>query len=112
MYPTNPNNYIQLKTHWFNFFSARFCYIDIKLRLADDIFDEHYIPTHFEKRVEHKPGTRYDIVYVRIPKRCIPGFKEVMSKLKYRILMTGYQDYDKTCEEFMQDKHNIQDIID
>ena len=46
-----------------------------------------------------KEGSPYRIIMCRVLKRDVGRFEEALEKLKDKMLILGYRDYDKVCTD-------------
>ena len=46
-----------------------------------------------------KEGSPYRIIMCRVLKRDVGRFEEALEKLKDKMLIKGYRDYDKVCAD-------------
>lgn len=89
------DNYIRIESH--SPFTQEFIYIDVEPYKADDAFNELGVRPKFyeEFDVVDQP---YVIIRCKVPRRDVHLFVKAMDKLKQKMLLTGYPDYEDFCE--------------
>lgn len=89
-------NYIQLKK--FSLRYVYYCIIDVDEYLADELFIRHKVQVKFEHEyIKH--GTNYLCIFCKIRKKDKLKFLQALEELKSKILLFGYSDYQKFCDE-------------
>ena len=93
------NNYIRVGC--FSPFHHRFIFVDtkdyvsIRLLAAADIGVSHV-------KEMMKRGSPYRLIVCHVRKKDLDKFYEVLKKLRNRILILGYKDYDKVCDDLKE----------
>lgn len=86
------------KLHGLSFLTVPYMYIDHKDYLADSLFAENKISVKFGKEMV-KDGSPYRIVFCRVKKKDVTAFEHIFPKLTNKMLLLGYHDYLKACED-------------
>lgn len=86
-------NYIEIKS----ILGKKYVYIDTKDYKADNIIIEGNIRMKIIKEF-HKEGEKYCLIYCKVRKDDAIRFELAMEKLKSKMLVCGYNDYNKWCE--------------
>lgn len=81
---------------------THFAYIDNQKHFADDIFARRQANVKVTSEFE-KPGTPYVIVICKVPNRKVRAFLGAMQELPRRMLVCGYPDYTKFCNDFWEE---------
>ena len=81
-----------------------YAYVDHFSYLADNLFVQEKVRVKFKGEFE-KEGSPYRIIMCRVSKRDTERFEEALEKLKNKMLVMGYRDYDQVCS-------NIGKLID
>ena len=82
----------------FSLFTVPYAYVDHFSYLADNLFVQRKITMKFKGEFE-KEGSPYRIIMCRVLKRDVGRFEEALEKLKDKMLIMGYRDYDKVCAD-------------
>ena len=86
-------NYIEIKS----IFGKKYVYVDTKDYKADNIIIEGNIRMKIIKEF-HKEGERYCLIYCKVRKDDAIRFELAMEKLKSKMLVCGYSDYEEWCK--------------
>lgn len=86
-------NYIEIKS----ILGKKYVYIDTKDYKADNIIVNDKIKMKIIKEF-HKEGERYCLIYCKVRKDDAIRFELAMEKLKSKMLVCGYNDYERYCE--------------
>lgn len=89
-------NYLQLRK--FSLRYVYYCIIDADEYLADELFIRHKVKVKFEHEYA-KHGTKYLCIFCKIKKKDKLKFLQALEELKSKMLLLGYLDYQKFCEE-------------
>ena len=92
-------NYIQIIK--FSLLYYYFMYIDTKDYLADDLFINENINVKYRGEFRRK-DEKYIIVECKVRKNSVNKFLEIMEKFKNKMLLFGYNDYEKFCNEIFK----------
>ena len=65
------------------------------------LFVQRKITIKFKGEFERE-GSPYRIIMCRVLKRDVGRFEEALEKLKDKMLIMGYRDYDKVCADMNQ----------
>ncbi len=91
-----------MKNYWrmgdFSLFSVPYVYVDHNSYLADQLFVQNKVTMKFKGEMV-KENSPYRIVFCKVLKRDTMKFEEALGKLKDKMLLLGYADYSKTCDE-------------
>ena len=83
----------------FSFRYRYFCFVDVKEYLADALFMKHKVRVWFRKEAQ-KPNNNYVFIFCKVKKGEEGKFLEALEELKNKMLLMGYLDYQKFCEDF------------
>lgn len=93
---------IIMKNFWeissFSPFTKLYAYVDHNSYLADSIFAQNKVSMKFKKEMT-KRDSQFCIIFCKVPKRDIERFEESLAKLKDKMILLGYNDYDGVCNE-------------
>ncbi|MDO4978151.1 MAG: hypothetical protein Q4E53_12920 [Eubacteriales bacterium] len=92
-------NYIELDTVFP--FSKQYAYVDVSEHLADRLFIDDKIRVKFINDMMSKDYP-YCIVFCKIRKRDKDLFMKSLEKLKDKVLLLGYTDYEEFCNGFLK----------
>ena len=87
-------------------FSVRykhFCFADTKDHIAAELFKEHGIKVLFHKQYA-KEESDYVFVFVKVLKKDLEKFYEVLEEIKTKMETQGKTEYREVCESFFKDK--------
>jgi len=91
-----------MKNYWrmsdFSIFSVPYAYVDHSSYLADQLFVQNKITMKFKGEMARE-NSPFRIVFCKVLKRDATKFEEALGKLKDKMLLLGYTDYSKTCDE-------------
>ena len=91
-----------MKNYWkmrsFSPFSAFYAYADHNSNLAELLFAQNRVHVKFKGKMVRE-GSPYCIVFCKVLKRDAMKFEEALEKLKDKMLLLGYVDYSKICDE-------------
>ncbi len=91
-----------MKNFWkissFSPFTKLYAYVDHNSYLADSIFDQNKVSMKFKKEMT-KRDSQFCIIFCKVPKRDIERFEESLAKLKDKMILLGYNEYDCVCNE-------------
>ncbi len=73
-----------------------YVYVDHFSYLADNLFLQSKITMKFKGEFGEK-GSPYRIIMCRVLKKDVGRFEEALEKLKNKMLIMGYRDYDQVC---------------
>ena len=86
------------KMNSISIFTVPYAYVDHYSYLADDLFIQRKITIRFKGEFE-KDGSQYRIIMCRVLKRDAGRFEEALEKLKDKMMIMGYRDYDQVCSD-------------
>lgn len=90
------------KNYWrmrgINILTVLYVYVDHSSYLADSLFVQGKVRIKYQKEMI-KENSSYCIIFCKILKRDVQRFEEALEKLKDKMLLLGYRNYAKECEE-------------
>ena len=89
------------KVHQLSIFTVPYAYVDHSSYLADNLFAERKISVKFKGEMVREDSP-YRIIFCRVMKRDAGRFEEALGKLENKMLLLGYRDYGKVCNEIDQ----------
>lgn len=89
-------NYIEIYSR--SPFTAQFAYFDIPEYYGDELFAKHGISPRFFQEGSMS-GSPYIIVFCRVKRRDRHKFVAAMNELEKKMIIRGFDNYDKYCEE-------------
>ena len=91
-----------MKNFWkmgdFSLFANSYFYVDHNSYLADALFVQRKIAMKFKGEMV-KEDSPYCIIFCKVLKRDVQKFEDALEKLKAKMLLLGYTDYDEVCGE-------------
>ena len=91
-----------MKNYWrmrdFSIFSVPYAYVDHSSYQADQLFVQNKVRMRFKGEMV-KGDSSYRIVFCKVLKRDTTKFEEALGKLNNKMLLLGYADYSKACDE-------------
>lgn len=82
----------------FSLFSVPYAYVDHSSYLADQLFVQNKVTVKFKGEMV-RDDSPFRIVFCKVLKRDATKFEEALSKLNDKMLLLGYVDYSKACDE-------------
>lgn len=82
----------------FSLFTVLYAYVDHKSYLADSLFVQRKITMRFKSEMV-RDDSPYCIVFCKVSKKDVQRFEEALDKLKDKMLLLGYSDYEVVCNE-------------
>lgn len=90
-------NYYEIKSISFRY--KTIAYIDVMSYKADYLFCKKGIKLKFIKDFSNEIND-YILVIAKVKKKDFTKFKECMKELYNQMILIGYSDYDKECNNF------------
>ena len=90
-------NCIQLTK--FSLFYNYYLYFDIDC-CSFSLLHRHKVHPRFKSQCS-KPGEKYTLLIVRIPRKDAPGFETAMKELPGKMYLCGHSDYESFCSKMM-----------
>ena len=91
-----------MKNYWrmknFSIFSVPYAYVDHSSYQADQLFVQNKVRMRFKGEMV-KEDSPFHIVFCMVLKRDATKFEEALGKLNDKMLLLGYTDYSKACDE-------------
>lgn len=80
-------------------FTVPYAYIDNSSYLADNLLEQNKVSLKIKGEFKRKDSP-YRIILCRVKKRDTGRFEEALEKLKDKMLLFGYRDYESVCDDF------------
>lgn len=91
-----------IKNFWkmsgFNLFTVPYAYVDHSSYQADSLLVRCKVKVKYQKEMVRE-NSAYCIIFCKVLKRDTQRFEEALEKLKDKMLLLGYRNYAKECEE-------------
>ena len=81
-------------------FRKKFMYIDVEDYLSDDIFETNNLSIRILDTEFKQKDSDYVISFCTIYSKDVDKFIECMDRLKIKIQIFGYKDYEEICQIF------------
>ena len=79
-----------------------FMYIDVKEYLADRLFLDYGVHVKWTRQFSHEESP-YLVIFCKVLKKDVEGFKTAMKDLQNKMLICGHSDYNKMSEDIINE---------